>query len=413
MLERYGHGGDLLTASEAFGHPADKFLDFSSNMNPLGPPSAVEQIMLTHWRDIVKYPDPDVRELRSKLSHKYDIPAESILVGNGAAELIDLVVKLLKPSVTGLCRPSFSEYEEAVHQAGGRIHSIPLQAEHSFILRSEDLISSYDSCDLLFLGHPNNPTGQLIPRQVIEELVSSGKRVVLDEAFMDFIPDEREHSMIKLAAVNKDVFVIRSMTKFYSVPGIRLGFIVAHPDWIRKLKAMQVQWSVNYLAQLIGCAVLDDADYERKSREWLAVEAPWLANELTKLGLRVTNSDVNFLLFSFPEELRLTVKEVQREMGLKGILIRDASLFEGLHDRYCRVAVRLRADNVQLVSELRGMLSDHQNKLLSGHYAGQEDEPLERVFHDRQVDSEQPERLENGTGLNINDMSKRGNLRES
>ncbi|MDR6878435.1 threonine-phosphate decarboxylase CobD [Bacillus sp. 3255] len=353
MLERYGHGGDLWTAEETFGRPKEQFLDFSSNMNPLGPPPVVKQILSEAWLDIVKYPDPAVRELRSKLSQKYRIPMESILVGNGAAELIDLTARVLKPAVTALARPSFSEYEEAVHKAGGRTYSIPLRAEHGFELQQEDVEAAYEHAELLFLGHPNNPTGRLIPRPTLNALVQSGRSVVLDEAFMDFIPNEEEHSLLHAASANRRLFVIRSMTKFYSIPGIRLGFMVAHPDAIREIRREQVQWSVNYLAQRIGAAVLEDEAYEQASRLWLQEEKAWLAGRLEQLGLEVVPGEVNYLLFSFPAKLGLTVQHAQRLMGEQGILIRDASLFEGLNERYCRVAVRRREDNERLIEGLR------------------------------------------------------------
>lgn len=299
MLERYGHGGDLWTAEETFGRPRDQFLDFSSNMNPLGPPPVVKQLLMDAWPDIVKYPDPAVRELRNKLAQKYDIGVESILVGNGAAELIDLTARVLKPSVTGLARPSFSEYEEAIHKTGGRIYNIPLRASHRFELQQQDVEAASSLVDLFFLGHPNNPTGRLLPRQIVDSLLDSGRSCVLDEAFMDFVPNEQEHSLLKLASTSRKLIVIRSMTKFYSIPGIRLGFMVAHPDLIREIRQQQVQWSVNYLAQRIGTAVLDDEEFELASRRWLQEEKAWIIGQLQQLGLDVVPTEVNFVLFSF------------------------------------------------------------------------------------------------------------------
>ncbi|NEW08190.1 threonine-phosphate decarboxylase [Paenibacillus sp. SYP-B3998] len=358
MLERYGHGGDLWTAEEAYGRPKEQFLDFSSNMNPLGPPKVVEQILKHQWRDMVKYPDPAVRELRAKLAMKYEVPIESILVGNGAAELIDLTARVLKSSVTALARPSFSEYEEAVTKSGGRVYSIPLDPLHEFVLQEQDVEGSYSSSDLLFLGHPNNPTGRLIPQRLLSRIAQSGRNLVIDEAFMDFVPNETEYSMLNYAAASKNVFVIRSMTKFYSIPGIRLGFMVAHPAWIEQIKELQVQWSVNYLAQRIGTAVLDDLAFEHASRQWLYEEKPWLIEQLGRLGLEVIPSDANFLLFAFPVEAGIDVKQAQKHMGQQGILIRDASLFEGLDRRYCRVAIKLREENEQLVQGIRIMMHD-------------------------------------------------------
>ncbi|NOU95695.1 cobyric acid synthase [Paenibacillus sp. LMG 31456] len=355
MLERYGHGGDLWTAAETFGISKDSFLDFSSNMNPLGPPAAAEMILRERWRDIVAYPDPAVRELRSKLAAKYKVPVEAILVGNGAAELIDLAVRVLRPGVTALARPSFSEYEEAVQKTNGAILEIPLHASHDFLLQEADVEQALVLADLLFLGSPNNPTGRLLSAPVLERLAASEKPVILDEAFIDFHPDEDSITMIRKAAESRQLMVIRSMTKFYSIPGLRLGFIVAHPDRIREMQHQQVQWSVNTMAQLIGAAVLDDHDYEHRTHKWLAEERPWLSKSLTELGLIVTPSDTNYLLFSL-KQLNVTVKDLQAEMGKRGILIRDASLFPGLDDSYVRVAIRLREHNERMIKELRASL---------------------------------------------------------
>jgi threonine-phosphate decarboxylase len=361
-LERYGHGGDLWTATEAYGHPADGWLDYSSNMNPWGPPDVVGQLMQEHWRDIARYPDPAVRRLRIKLSEVYQIPVESILVGNGAAELIDLVVRVLQPEETILARPSFSEYEEAVHKAGGRIKDAYLRADQQFELKDVLGLTSHSgritqAPITVFLGHPNNPTGRLIPTSVLDELRASGTRMILDEAFMDFLPDESEFSYMKQAAKSKQIQVIRSMTKFYAIPGIRLGFIVAHPDLINRMKELQTQWSVNFLAQLIGEAVLDEQEYAKKTRAWLLEERPWLIEQLRALGLIVFPSEVNFLLLAIPELTGHNVQSLQKAMAERGIMIRDASLFQGLDHSYFRLAIRLRQDNERLLKELKACLT--------------------------------------------------------
>ncbi|MEX1031435.1 MAG: threonine-phosphate decarboxylase CobD [Paenibacillaceae bacterium] len=366
-LEQYGHGGDLWSATEAYGQPADGWLDYSSNMNPWGPPDVVSHIMKEHWRDISRYPDPAVRGLRSKLSEVYQIPMDSIIVGNGAAELIDLVVRVLHPEETVLARPSFSEYEEAVHKVGGRIRNFPLLADQQFELRDvRNLVDgsgdgSNGSCTTessryVFLGHPNNPTGRLVPMPILDELRESRMGLILDEAFMDFLPDEKYFSYIRRASESERIVVIRSMTKFYAIPGIRLGFLVAHPQLIRQLTAMQTKWSVNFLAQLIGEAVLDEHDYAAQTRAWLAEERTWLTTELHALGLNVYPSDVNFLLISLPVHTELNVRLLQSAMAVRGILIRDASRFEGLDTSYFRIAIRLRPDNERLLKELKECL---------------------------------------------------------
>ncbi|MCU6796317.1 cobyric acid synthase [Paenibacillus sp. WQ 127069] len=355
MLEKYGHGGDLWTAAETFSKTKDQFLDYSSNMNPLGPPAVVEQILRDHWRDMAAYPDPAVRELRGKLAERYKIPVESILVGNGAAELIDLAVRVLQPAVMAVARPSFSEYEEAVEKIGGRILNVPLHAHNDFELQLSDAEYARAASDLLFLGSPNNPTGRLLSDQVRACLAKPGKPVILDEAFIDFCPEEEQLTMIRIAAQSSHLMVIRSMTKFYSIPGLRLGFIVAQPEQIRRLQRLQVQWSVNMLAQLVGIGVMKDHDYEQSTHSWLAKERPWMVGQLQQLGLQVTRSDTNYILFSL-SDLGLKAKELQQEMGQRGILIRDASRFNGLDKTYVRVAIRLREHNERLIAALRDSL---------------------------------------------------------
>jgi threonine-phosphate decarboxylase len=362
MLERYGHGGDLRSAADAFGLEKERFLDFSANMNPIGPPAAVETAIFEHWRDIARYPDPVSRELTAAIARRYGIPEESILIGNGAAELIDLLVRVLHPAVTALAQPSFGEYEQAVMNAGGSQYAIPLREETGFTLQMADVESALRKADLLFLGHPNNPTGKLLPKPIIDAVLSSGSRLALDEAFIDFYPEEEQVSCIRAASANPNLFVIRSLTKYYTIPGIRLGFIVAHPDHIRALRKRQVPWSVNVLAQEIGLMAMGDADYAERTKRWLASERPWLTAKLRELGLTVTDSDTNFLLFALPDTAGMTIKDVQRAMGRRGVLIRDASLFPGLDERYGRTAIRVREHNELLVEALSQTLNEGRDR---------------------------------------------------
>lgn len=359
MLEKYGHGGDLLTAQQSFGLPGDQFIDFSSNMNPFGPPAAVERLVAEYAKELIRYPDPGVRKLRAKLASVYRIPEESILVGNGAAECIDLAVRVLRPQMTGLARPCFSEYEEAIEKTGGRVYDLPLDPENGFELRKQDLLNAVDCCDTLFLGHPNNPTGRLLSKEALAVLSDCGRNVILDEAFVDFVPAEEEVSLIARAPETESLIVIRSMTKFYAVPGIRLGFAVAHPRIVEAMSRLQIPWSVNSLAQRIGEAVLDDLEYAAGTKAWLQDERAWLSSELTRLGMTVYSSDTNFVLFSIPDRFGQNVKQLQASMGAQGILIRDASLFPGLNEKYCRIAVRLREDNEALIAGLNNALNGH------------------------------------------------------
>ncbi|CAM3151616.1 threonine-phosphate decarboxylase CobD [Paenibacillus lupini] len=358
MLERYGHGGDLRTAEETYGFPARQFIDFSSNMNPFGPPEGVKRVLLQYAEQIDRYPDPAVRGLRAKLAQLHRVDEQSILIGNGAAELIDLVVRAIKPTMTALAYPCFTEYGDAIIKAGGSITPVMLSPENDFAL-TESMLAECNARFYMF-GSPNNPTGQLVDPTLIMKLVYRGATVVVDEAFMDFIPEEEKFTLIREAAVNERLFVIRSMTKFYAIPGIRLGYMVGAPQQITALRKLQVPWSVNSLAQLIGEAVLDEQEYAARTMEWLKDERPWLIGRLEELGLRVIPGAVNYLLVQLPERPGLTAASLQYEMGRMGVLIRDASHFIGLDDSYCRFAIKLRHQNKWLLQALERGLSKFQ-----------------------------------------------------
>jgi len=357
MLERYGHGGDLVTAADEYGLSEDGFLDFSSNMNPYGPPESVGRLLCGRWRELARYPDPAIRSFRRKLAERFRIDAERIWVGNGAAELIDLAVRAIMPRTAAVVRPSFSEYEEAVTKAGGRVIEIPLSAADRFDLPERDVRRVAARTDVLIVGHPNNPTGRPADPRFLRDLARDGVRLIVDEAFIDFSPEQERLSLIRLAAESDRVAVIRSMTKFYAVPGIRLGFVVAGGEWIARIRRLQVPWSVNAPAQWIGEALLDEREYAERTVRWIGEERAWLSGKLASLGLTVTPSEANFLLCRLPSANGgsigpLDAGTVQRLLGRRGVLIRDASRFPGLDGSYIRVAVRLRHENERLVSEL-------------------------------------------------------------
>jgi threonine-phosphate decarboxylase len=169
--------------------------------------------------------------------------------------------------------------------------------------------------------------------------------ILLDEAFLDFHLDEERWTQLHQALTKPNWMIIRSLTKFFAIPGVRLGFIVADPELIRKMKKLQVHWSVNHFAQLIGTKVFDERDYIQQTKEWAYAERQWFTSRLRELGFTVIDSSANYLLVQIPEHAPYRVQSLQRMLGERGILIRDASLFDGLDDKYFRLAVRLRSDN--------------------------------------------------------------------
>lgn len=350
MLERYGHGGDLDTAAALYGRPAGSFLDFSSNMNPWGPPASAKAAMLRAWERVAAYPDPAARRLRQALAEKHGVPPDAIFVGNGAAEVIDLALRAIRPGVAALTAPGFAEYETAVVHAGGRARRIALREADGFRLRAADVEAAAAEADTIVLGHPNNPTGGLLGKDAIEAALSGYRNVLIDEAFLDFSADEERLTLACRAAARPGLFVTRSMTKFYAIPGLRLGYVIAHPDEIARIRALAVPWSVNGIALEAGEAVLRDAGYSERTLAWLPAERERLSAGLAALGLRPYPSAANFLLARLPSGVKAGA--VQAALGRDGVLIRSAATFPGLGDDYVRAAVKRREDNERLLSAL-------------------------------------------------------------
>lgn len=357
MLERYGHGGDLETASALYGREPESFVDFSSNMNPWGPPADAKAAMLRAWARIEAYPDPAARRLRGALAAKHGVPPEAVWVGNGAAEAIDLALRAIRPAVAAVAAPGFAEYETAVAHAGGRTMPIRLTAANGFAVTAEAVrAAAAASADTIVLGHPNNPTGRLLARETVEAALSDFRAAVVDEAFLDFSPEEKRLTLVRAAAERRGLFVTRSMTKFYAIPGLRLGYVVAHPDDIARIRELAVPWSANGIALEVGEAVLADAGFAERTKAWLPPEREWLTARLRSLGVHVFPSDANFLLARLPDGRR--AEAAQAALGRQGVLIRSAATFAGLAEdgRYVRVAVKRREQNERLLAALEPWL---------------------------------------------------------
>lgn len=365
MLERYGHGGDLRSAAELYGQGEQSLLDYSSNMNPLGPPPAFRQVIESYWQRITAYPDPVQRDLLAALATRHNIDQNSLLAGNGAAELIELVVRYIKPRKAAIFTPSFIEYEQAIDKAGSSCIAIACHAEQQFVPTMSQLqqVLETEKPELIMLGYPNNPTGTLLPPEQLQYLLESGIYVVIDEAFLDFHPEEEHLTNITRLPQHERLFVIRSMTKFYSIPGIRLGYILAHSKHIAGLKKLQVVWSVNSLAQELGIAALQQIDFVEQTKQWLAQEIPWFAAQLKRLKLLPLSTVTNYILVQISDVYELTSSELQQLMGQRGILIRDGGKFRGLTDRYIRLAIKDRVSNERLLQELELVLAAWQRRV--------------------------------------------------
>lgn len=347
---RLHHGGELRVFSEKFGIPEREILDFSSNINPLGPPESVKKIFPETLNELPYYPDPEAFEFRREVVKQFPLWPENVIAGNGAAELLDLILRLLRPKRALVIEPTFLEYRRLLNLQGAEIRNILLREKDEFQARPAEITNSLRGVDVAIFTQPNNPTGGFIEKEALQKLLAEAKRrsvfVILDEAFIDWIP---EQSLAREVRDDAHFFVIRSLTKFFSLPGIRIGFGLGARKLIEKLENQQVPWSCNRLAQKLAITALRDQDFIEESREWLAQERENFAHHLNEVpSLKVFPSAANFLLIKLPGR-----RPILQELGRQGIYLRDLTGFPGLGPNYFRVAVKKREENLRLVEALK------------------------------------------------------------
>lgn len=353
--ESPAHGGDIISAACFAGLAAEKILDFSSSINPLGPPPGLYDFLAENLPVITRYPDPLARQLCAAIEAHYR-PYADFVPGNGAAELIFLLLRALSPRTVLLPAPTFSLYERAAMSVGSRIIFHRLTAESGFCLEHSRFCADIRKrCpELVFLCNPNNPTGELLEREqllaIAKEVSAVGGLLVVDEAFLEFREDYRRRTLLSVAGVD-NVAVLCSLTKMFAIPGLRLGFLAGPSRVCNAVRAARDPWSVNALAQLAGEYALAQKGFTEKSAAAVSALGKDLAQALSGLPwLTTALPTVNYL---FLESRTLTSAELQRRLLASGILVRDCSNFRGLDSQHVRVAVRTAAENERLLEALK------------------------------------------------------------
>lgn len=359
-MAAFEHGGNVYEAID----PAagfNQWLDFSANINPLGLSAAVKKSIEDNIDKLVHYPDPKGSELKRAISQYYGVPEEEIVLGNGASELFYVYMHAIGAKNVKIPVPSFSEYERSANALEGNISYFYLNSEDGFTLDVSELAKSLNGIDTVMIGNPNNPTGNLLKRETVEALVKSaektGTNVVVDESFLDFREDRELYTVMDLVSQHDNLIVMNSLTKFYALPGLRLGFAVMKSSLREKMEKNKDPWNVNLLAQKAGTAALKDAEYQSRTREAVGWEAPKMAKALKSIeGLKVCEPAVNFVMFNIKGR-GINANELTARMKAKGILIRDCSNYPGLDEYYVRVAVRSAEENKILLKKLEEALN--------------------------------------------------------
>ena len=350
-MKAFEHGGNIYNGSGQ----AEDWLDMSANINPLGMSEAVKNAVLSGIDGLIHYPDPQARELKNTIVARYNLNFNSIITLNGAAEFFYLFLNTFRPQRVLIPVPSFSEYERAAKAAGCQVRYFTTCAEENFSIDSDELIDTVrrENINCVILGNPNNPTGTLLDGADVLKLLDAVDFVVVDESFVDFLGDD--YSVRQLIRTHNNLIVVHSLTKFFAIPGLRLGFAAADEDIIKRLESGKDVWNVNFLAQKAGVAALNDIHYITSTRRQLAEEKIFFKEHLQAIeGIKVFEPTVNFVLMKFKMP-QIAVKIID-ELKRQKILVRNCGNFRGLDESYIRTAIRSRQENIKLFEGLNDII---------------------------------------------------------
>ena len=365
------HGGNIYKIYREKG--MKEILDYSSNINPYGLPKKFERAVIENLSVLEKYPDPDYVELREEIAKTNKVELKNIIVGNGATEIIFLYMKVLKAKKILIVSPTFGEYERAMKATLDdiQVDYFKLEEAENFVLNIEKIKTELQKkYDLLVICNPNNPTGQFLSikelEKILEKCTEVGTKLFVDEAFVEFVEDWGEKSIIKTGKNKKNLFVLRAFTKFFAIPGLRLGYGICFDDeFMTKMLEKKEPWSVNNIAELAGKILLQDREYIEKTNNWIKIEKKYMYENLKEIeGLKTYKTEINFILVKIKNEYLYKVNaQILREKMLeKGILIRDASNFVYLNDNYFRLAVKDRKNNVRVLEALKEIFENIKRK---------------------------------------------------
>lgn len=349
------HGGDRWAAALKWGIAADSFLDFSASINPLGPSAYSLQAIRDNLQQLEYYPEPSGLALKNELAEYLHIDRQNIVLANGSSELIYLCARMYEGHRVIVLAPGFSEYGQGVENA----HIIRINLNlRDMVVPLQEIAGVLAAGDLLFIANPNNPTGNLFLReellQVLELVNVRQAKLILDETFIDFIGDT--NASLRNISDQDNLVILGSLTKFFALPGLRIGYALSSKENIKKMEHLLPPWRINTLALLAGTKALQDYEYIARTLAMIADERDFISSELSKIpGLAVYPSQANFVLVDAGGR-GITASELQAKLGPEGILIRDCSDFYNLSAYHLRLAVRSRAENQILLRTLRKVL---------------------------------------------------------
>ena len=364
-MERHvTHGGNVYHAARLLSREPSDLCDFSASINPLGVPLTARRVLQTAISHVQHYPDPEGLALVKAIAERHGISPDNVVLGNGTVELIYALPVALNIRHGLIVGPTFSEYERVLTLANARVTRVLARSEDDFRPPVREVLEKVGQplpgsgksrlpIEAVFLCNPNSPTGQSISRNSVYRLLEAVKRrngcLIVDETFVEFC---EEQSVIRRAVCDDSLLVLKSFTKFYGIPGLRIGYAVGTEKRLQAIRNRLPPWSVNTLAQEAALACLQDYRYRNRTLRFFQKERPVFRRALERIpGIRVYPSSANFFLVELPGPL--TSRQVQATLMERGFLVRDCSNYPGLHERMLRFAVRTSRENARLVKHLQ------------------------------------------------------------
>ncbi|MGB8029130.1 MAG: aminotransferase class I/II-fold pyridoxal phosphate-dependent enzyme [Terracidiphilus sp.] len=351
------HGGQLRELAAEFGIPETSLIDFSASVNPLPPPDAVVNVLCDQMRTrtiLTAYPDINYTALKQALAEYAQVDPSAIAIGNGVMPLLDAALRGLGLRKCLVPVPSFTEYRRVLRACGTECCVLKYGDEEEFAIDAGSVISELKATNAraVLVANPQSPSGRLVNGtellQLCEAAFALGVTTIVDEAFIDYAPEE---SLSRTAAKLRGLVVLRTLTKFFAMPGLRVAYAVAHPEVRAAMESCIPAWPVDSIAAEAARLALADGASMAAARDTNKRERSWLADNIRSLGVEVFSSEANFLLVRIAKA-REGYELWQRLIIEHCVVIRSCANFEGMDERYFRIGVRTNPENRMLVRAL-------------------------------------------------------------
>lgn len=351
-MKDLGHGANVDNMAKQFGKNENDIIDFSSNVNP-HIISNLGKYVLEGLEKSRSYPDINYTNLRNNISGYINVDSKLIIPGNGATEIIYLLMKSIKKRIA-ILNPTFSEYGRGAKLNNLEVVSFHLKEENNFSIDLDEIQKNMDKFDSLFVCNPNNPNGKVKDlNELLDLMIENDKLLIVDETFMEFVGEEEKYTLINRVEKTPNLFILKAVTKFFGMPGLRLGYgVTSNEQIIKNIYEYKEPWTINSFAENLSNYLFKDEKYIKDSKNYYINERKFMLEELRKIPkLKVYDTDTNFVLIKLEDgEANLLKLELFEKYN---ILIRDASNFIGLDKSYVRVAIKSHEDNKILIESLK------------------------------------------------------------